>query len=142
MSAATEPGSYFVANYPPFARWHAGAVAEVEPALNAPPTDEPLGLYVLKEGFTPDFLTCFFRRADGNLYDGGFLKDVRTGDVHRHQVRSELNAVEPQGHGFRNLADEQGLCEAWNPHEQSVPTREQANRELFDHFSLTDDDFT
>ena len=73
---------------------------------------------------------------------GGFLQDVRTGDVHRHQVRSELNAVEPQGHGFRNLADEQGLCEAWNPHEQSVPTREQANRELFDHFSLTDDDFT
>ncbi len=35
-----------------------------------------LGLYVLKEGFTPDFLSCFFRRTDGNLYDGGFLADV------------------------------------------------------------------
>ncbi len=38
--------------------------------------ERKLGLYVLKEGFTPDFLSCFFRRSDGNLYDGGFLKDV------------------------------------------------------------------
>ena len=35
-----------------------------------------LGLYVLKEGFTEDFLKGFFQRADGNLYDGGFVRDV------------------------------------------------------------------
>ena len=46
MTAVTEPGSYFVANYPPFARWHAGAVADVERVLDAPPADAPLGLYV------------------------------------------------------------------------------------------------
>lgn len=38
--------------------------------------DRKLGLYVLKEGFTEDFLECFFARKDGNLYDGGFLRDV------------------------------------------------------------------
>lgn len=35
-----------------------------------------VGFYVLKEGFTRDFLARNFSRTDGNLYDGGFLKDV------------------------------------------------------------------
>jgi spore coat protein CotH len=29
----------------------------------------PLGLYVLKEGFSKDFLGLYFQQADGNLYD-------------------------------------------------------------------------
>ena len=36
----------------------------------------PLGLYVLKEGLTKEFLAQFFKRTDGNLYDGGFRHDV------------------------------------------------------------------
>lgn len=35
-----------------------------------------LGLYVLKEGFTKDFLSLYFNNTDGNLYDGGFVKDI------------------------------------------------------------------
>src|SRR5439155_5624383 len=35
-----------------------------------------LGLYVLKEGLTKEFLAQYFRRTDGNLYDGGFRLDV------------------------------------------------------------------
>jgi len=35
-----------------------------------------LGFYVLIEGFTRDFLGRYFKRTHGNLYDGGFLKDV------------------------------------------------------------------
>ncbi len=35
-----------------------------------------LGLYVLKEGLTEEFLGQYFRRTDGNLYDGGFRRDV------------------------------------------------------------------
>ncbi len=62
--------------------------------------EEPLGLYVLKEGFTPDFLTCFFRRADGNLYDGGFLKDV--------DQELELDA----GPGANDRADLKALTDA------------------------------
>ena len=36
----------------------------------------PLGLYVLKEGFTKDFLALHFRNTDGNLYDTGAGHDV------------------------------------------------------------------
>jgi spore coat protein H len=35
-----------------------------------------LGLYVLKEGFTDDFLGLYFRRTDGNLYDNDWHHDV------------------------------------------------------------------
>ncbi|MFM7151385.1 MAG: CotH kinase family protein [Gemmataceae bacterium] len=37
----------------------------------------PLGIYVLKEGYNRGFLRRNFPRADrGNLYDGGFLRDI------------------------------------------------------------------
>jgi hypothetical protein len=35
-----------------------------------------LGFYVLVEGFNRDFLGRYFKHTEGNLYDGGFLKDV------------------------------------------------------------------
>ena len=35
-----------------------------------------LGFYVLIEGFTSDLLGRYFKHTKGNLYDGGFLKDV------------------------------------------------------------------
>ena len=35
-----------------------------------------LGLYVLKEGFDKSFLRRQFSDSSGNLYDGGFLRDV------------------------------------------------------------------
>lgn len=35
-----------------------------------------LGLYVLKEGFTKDFLSLYFNNTKGNLYDGGFLREI------------------------------------------------------------------
>lgn len=35
-----------------------------------------LGLYVLKEGFDKTFLKRHFKNAKGNLYDGGFLKEI------------------------------------------------------------------
>src|SRR3954451_9091471 len=34
-----------------------------------------LGLYVLKEGFGKEFLQQYFPNVDGNLYDGGFLRE-------------------------------------------------------------------
>src|SRR5262245_58233961 len=38
--------------------------------------EKPLGLYVLKEGFTKEFLGIHFRRTDGNLYDTGSGNEV------------------------------------------------------------------
>jgi len=34
------------------------------------------GLYVLKEGITKDFLGMYFTNRNGNLYDGGFLREI------------------------------------------------------------------
>jgi len=35
-----------------------------------------LGIYVLKEGFDPTFLRNFVDKATGNLYDGGFCREI------------------------------------------------------------------
>jgi oxygen-independent coproporphyrinogen-3 oxidase len=74
MTTATEPGSYFVANYPPFARWHAGAVADVERALDAPPAEAPLGLYVHVPFCRKRCKFCYFR----------VYTDVTAADVDRY----------------------------------------------------------
>ena len=34
------------------------------------------GLYVLKEGFSKDMLGIYFKHTHGNLYDGGFLREI------------------------------------------------------------------
>ncbi len=35
-----------------------------------------LGLYVVKEAFTKEFLSAFYKKVDGDLYDGGFVRDI------------------------------------------------------------------
>jgi oxygen-independent coproporphyrinogen-3 oxidase len=45
-AAKTEVGSYFISNYPPFSAWSADQLGEVRAAMNAPPADVPLGLYL------------------------------------------------------------------------------------------------
>lgn len=42
----TEVGSYFISNYPPFSQWKKEGLALVEEALETPPADVPLGLYL------------------------------------------------------------------------------------------------
>ncbi len=42
----TEVGSYFISNYPPFSQWSREQVGEATAALNAAPTEVPLGLYL------------------------------------------------------------------------------------------------
>ncbi len=45
-STKTEVGSYFISNYPPFSQWSPEHVGAIEAALQAPPADVPLGLYL------------------------------------------------------------------------------------------------
>lgn len=57
-----------------------------------------LGLYVLKEGFDKTFLRRYFRNPNGNLYDGGFLKEItepieRTSGDNDVPPHSELKAL-------------------------------------------------
>lgn len=42
----TEVGSYFISNYPPYSQWKKEFVPEIEQAMQAPPRDVPLGLYL------------------------------------------------------------------------------------------------
>jgi len=58
----TDVGSYFVANYPPFSVWNAGAVAdEARPALAAAPAHVPLGLYLHIPFCRKRCHFCYFR---------------------------------------------------------------------------------
>ena len=74
MSDATEPGSYFVANYPPFSRWNAEAVPDVLAAFDADPTGEPLGLYLHVPFCRKRCKFCYFR----------VYTDVAAADVERY----------------------------------------------------------
>ena len=59
---ATDVGSYFVANYPPFSVWTADAVeSAATPALAARPTDVPLGLYLHIPFCRKRCHFCYFR---------------------------------------------------------------------------------
>jgi spore coat protein H len=49
-----------------------------------------LGMYVVVEGFTKDFLKTHFKDGKGNLYDGGFLQDINT-DLERDSGEGEDN---------------------------------------------------
>jgi hypothetical protein len=59
------------------------------------------GLYVLKEGFDKTFLRRHFKNIKGNLYDGGFLREITeplertsgTGDVKNHADLKALVAA-------------------------------------------------
>jgi oxygen-independent coproporphyrinogen-3 oxidase len=44
--AKTEVGSYFISNYPPFSAWSADHLGDVRAAMQSPPADTPLGLYL------------------------------------------------------------------------------------------------
>jgi oxygen-independent coproporphyrinogen-3 oxidase len=76
MSDITEPGSYFVANYPPFARWTDAAVPDALAAFAAPPTDVPLGLYLHVPFCRKRCKFCYFR----------VYTDVAARDVERYSL--------------------------------------------------------
>ncbi len=61
-ASATEVGSYFVANYPPFSVWTHDAVAgSALPALASQPGDVPLGLYLHIPFCRKRCHFCYFR---------------------------------------------------------------------------------
>ena len=83
-STATEPGSYFVANYPPFSRWTAAAVPDVLAAFAAPPSDAALGLYLHVPFCRKRCKFCYFRvytdtsAADVERYSQALSREAAT----------------------------------------------------------------
>ncbi len=65
-----------------------------------------LGIYVLVEAFNKQFLARHFKNADGNLYDGGFLKDV-TDDLEKSSGKNPQDRSD-----LKKLAD---AARDWNP---------------------------
>jgi oxygen-independent coproporphyrinogen-3 oxidase len=84
MSDTTEPGSYFVANYPPFSRWHAAGAADALAAFAAEPGDVPLGLYLHIPFCRKRCKFCYFRvytdasAADVERYSQALATEART----------------------------------------------------------------
>ena len=74
MAETTEPGSYFVANYPPFERWNENAVQQVFNAFDAVATDAALGLYLHIPFCRKRCKFCYFR----------VYTDVKAADVERY----------------------------------------------------------
>jgi len=74
----TEVGSYFVANYPPFSVWTPEAVGrDALPALDTPPGDVPLGLYLHIPFCRKRCHFCYFRiYTDKNAQDIARYLDV------------------------------------------------------------------
>lgn len=62
--------------------------------------DRQLGLYVLKEGFTEDFLSCYFTHPSGGLYepDEGH-------DINQHLKRNSIPVHGNDRAALRSLAD-------------------------------------
>ena len=67
-------------------------------------------------------------------------EDVRAGDVRRHQVRRELDAVERAVDDVGDRPDEHRLAEAGHALEQHVAVREEPGQGLADQLALADDD--
>lgn len=70
----TEVGSYFIANYPPFSQWSSAALADVRQALDSPPREVPLGLYLHIPFCRKRCKFCYFR----------VYTDKNAGDVERY----------------------------------------------------------
>jgi hypothetical protein len=70
---------------------------------------------------------------------GSFLQDLDAGDVGRHQVRRELNALELQMEYLGDGFDEQRFRQARRSGDQTMSSREEGNQDLFDDVLLPDD---
>mgnify|MGYP001242632639 FL=1 len=68
-STETEVGSYFISNYPPFSLWSADHLEEVTAAIEAPPADVPLGLYLHIPFCRKRCKFCYFKVFTDNKAD-------------------------------------------------------------------------
>src|SRR5712671_1242491 len=69
-STKTEVGSYFISNYPPFSAWSTEGLADVLAAMQSPPADVPLGLYLHIPFCRKRCKFCYFRvYTDKNAHE-------------------------------------------------------------------------
>ncbi len=56
--------------------------------------ERDLGLYVLTEGYTKDFLAQHFKDPDGDLYESGFIKDIDEELTKDEGDKNDFRAIE------------------------------------------------
>jgi hypothetical protein len=81
-----------------------------------------LGLYVLKEGFTEDFLSCHFSHPGGNLYE-----PEEGHDVNQHLKRNSVRAQARDRQALRALAMaalDPNISNRWAALNKSLATKE------------------
>jgi hypothetical protein len=66
------------------------------------------------------------------------LEDVGAGDVGRHQVRRELDALGLQVQRLGQRPHQQGLAQPRRPDQQAVALREEGHQHLIDNRLLAD----
>jgi oxygen-independent coproporphyrinogen-3 oxidase len=73
-TAKTEVGSYFISNYPPFSAWSADQLDTVRSAMESPPANVPLGLYLHIPFCRKRCKFCYFK----------VFTDKNSGEVERY----------------------------------------------------------
>ena len=81
-SVKTEVGSYFISNYPPFSQWKTDQLDEVVSAMENPPADVPLGLYLHIPFCRKRCKFCYFKvftdnkASDIELYVSALSREI------------------------------------------------------------------
>jgi len=81
-SNKTEVGSYFISNYPPFSQWKADHLPELQQALQSPPRETPLGLYLHIPFCRKRCKFCYFKvftdnkASDIELYVSALSREI------------------------------------------------------------------
>jgi hypothetical protein len=68
-----------------------------------------VGLYLLKEGFDKTFLRHYFSNVNGELYDGGFLRDIDEGPTPDPKLKALAAAARIPDHKERLMTMEKKL---------------------------------
>lgn len=95
---ATEPGNYFVSNYPPFSFWQAEQIPEIARVLDSPPpADVPVGVYFHIPFCRKRCHFCYFRVYTDKKADE-IRRYVRAGmrEFEMYAARNYLRGRKPQ----------------------------------------------
>src|ERR1041385_7008622 len=69
------------------------------------------------------------------------LKNFCAGDVGRHEIRRELNALKLEVKNAGNRFHQERLCQARRTRDETMTASQERDEDLFDYFMLPDDDF-
>src|SRR5262249_48009092 len=94
-----------------------------------------------------DFVSQKHVRENGTRHEGPgaaagggiFFDDVGAGDVGRHKVRRELDALEVQAENRGDGSHQKGLSSTGQSGDETVDADEQRDENLFDYLLLADD---